>query len=230
MIVESLFFISQMPVPTVRMEQRAAGNRMIVVYGSSLAPSVRKVLAFATEKALSVRHRPLAPHDASLEFKETSPFGHIPGFRDGLVTLSDSSAICHYLERKYPEPALFPTSAADYGRMVWFDQFADRFLGAAECKVVMNRVVKKLRGEPPDPAVLEQALTRDLPPVLAYLEAAIDGPFLVGGTLSLADLAIASPFASLAVADYVPDAGRWPRLHAYITSILGRPSLASIHD
>ncbi|HEV2551180.1 MAG TPA: glutathione S-transferase family protein [Stellaceae bacterium] len=203
---------------------------MIVVYGSSLAPSVRKVLAFTAEKGLSAKHWPLAPHDASPAFKETSPFGHIPGFRDGPFMLSDSSAICHYLERKYPEPALFPSSAADYGRMVWFDQFADRFLGAAECNVVMNRVVKNLRGEPLDPAAVEQALTRDLPPLLDYLETEIDGPFLVGGALSLADLAIACPFASLAIADYVPDPGRWPRLHAYIGRILDRPSLASIHD
>ena len=203
---------------------------MIVVYGSSLAPSVRKVLAFTAEKGLAAEHRPLAPHDATPAFKETSPFGHIPGFRDGPFTLSDSAAICHYLERKYPAPALFPRSAADYGRTVWFDQFADRFLGAAECKVVMNRVVKKLRGEPLDRAATEQALMRDLPPLLDYLETEINGPFLVGGTLSLADLAIASPFASLAIADYVPDAARWPRLHAYIGGILDRPSLASIHD
>jgi glutathione S-transferase len=136
---------------------------MIIVYGSSLAPSVRKVLAVIAEKGLAAEHRPLAPHDASPAFKETSPFGQIPGFRDGPFTLSDSSAICHYLERKYPEPALFPSSAAEYGRMVWFDQFADRFLGTAECKVVINRVAKRLRGEPADAAAVEQALTRDLP-------------------------------------------------------------------
>jgi glutathione S-transferase len=203
---------------------------MIVVYGSSLAPSVRKVLAFAAEKGLATEHQPMAPHDASPAFKATSPFGHIPGSRDGPFTLSDSSAICQYLEPRYPLPALFPSSAADYGRMVWFDQFADRFLGAAECKVVVNRVVKKLRGEPLDPAVAEQALTQDLPPLFDYLEIEVDGPFLIGGALSLADLAIASPFASLAIADYVPDAGRWPRLHAYIGGILSRPSLASIRD
>jgi glutathione S-transferase len=201
---------------------------MIIVYGSSLAPSVRKVLAVIAEKGLAAEHRPLAPHDPSPKFKETSPFGHIPGFRDGPFTLSDSSAICHYLERRYPEPALVPSSATDYGRMVWFDQFADRFLGTAECKVVMNRVVKKLRGEPLDPDAVEQALMRDLPPLLDYLETEVNGAFLVGNALSLADLAVACPFASLAIADYVPDAGRWPRLHAYLGRILDRPSLSSI--
>lgn len=203
---------------------------MIIVYGSSLAPSVRKVLAVLAEKGLAAEHRPLAPHDASAEFKAASPFGHIPGFQDGRFTLCDSTAICHYLERRYPEPPLLPSAAADFGRTVWFDQFADRFLGTAECKVVTSRVVRKLRGEPPDPAAAEQALTEELPPLLDYLESQIAGPFLVGEALSLADIAVACPFASLAIADYVPDAARWPKLRAYLDGILARPSLASVRD
>jgi glutathione S-transferase len=202
----------------------------MVVYGSSLAPSVRKVLAFIAEKGLRAEHVPLAPHDSLPAFQAASPFGYIPGFSDGSFALSDSSAICHYLERKHPVPALFPSAAGDYGRMVWLDQFADRFLGVAECRVVTNRIVKKMQGLSPDRAAAEQALTLELPPLLDYLETQITGPFLVGGAFSLADLATASPFASLAIADFVPDALRWPRLRSYLDGILSRPSLASIRD
>jgi glutathione S-transferase len=119
----------------------------MVVYGSSLAPPARKVLAFIGEKGFAAEHRPVAPHDASPAFKLASPLGQIPAFSDDTVNLSDSSAICHYLERRYPYPALFPAEAESYGRMVWFDQFADHFLGAAECKIVVNLVVKPMRGE-----------------------------------------------------------------------------------
>jgi glutathione S-transferase len=103
---------------TAALLQLAIGAKMIVVYGSSLALSVRKVLAFVAEKRLVADHRPLAPHEPSPAFKAAGPFGYIPGFRDGSLTLSDSTAICHCLERKYPHPALFPASADDYGRMV----------------------------------------------------------------------------------------------------------------
>jgi hypothetical protein len=34
----------------------------------------------------------------------------------------------------------------------------------------------------------------------------------------------------MALADYVPDTARWPRLGAYIAGILDRPAVASIRD
>ncbi len=200
----------------------------MIVYGSSLAPAARKVLAFIAEKGLDAEHRPVAPHDASPGFKLVSPFGQIPAFSDDDVDLCDSAAICHYLERRYPDPPLFPADARSYGRMVWFDQFADHFLGTAECKIVINLVVKPMRGEEADMQAVRTAANEELPPLFDYLESEIDGAFLVGKTLSLADLAVASPFASLKVAGHVPDAGRWPRLDNYVRTILERASMSKI--
>ena len=66
-----------------------------------------------------------------------------------------------------------------------------------------------------------------LPPLLAYLERVIpDSGFLVGGALTLADLAVASPFVNLAHAGHVLDAVAWPRTAAYVGAILARPSFA----
>ncbi len=202
----------------------------MIVYGASLAPAARKVLAFIAEKGLVAEHRPMAPHDRSPAFRAASPFGQIPAFSDGGFCLSDSTAICHYLERRYPKPALFPADAEAYGRMVWFDQFAGNFLGVAECKVVSNLVVKRMRNEEPDMHVVRSALSEELMPLYDYLESQIRGPFLVGEALSLADLAIASPFASLAIAGHPVDAARWPCLATYLGGILGRDSMRGIRD
>jgi glutathione S-transferase len=202
----------------------------MIVYGSSLAPAARKVLAFIGEKGLAAEHMPVAPQDASPEFKLASPFGQIPAFSDGSFSLSDSSAICHYLERRYPKPALFPAEFESYGRMVWFEQFAGQFLGAAECKIVINLVVKPMRGEEADLQIVRAAMNDELPPLLDYLESQIDGPFLAGKALSLADLAVASPFASLKVAGYTLDANRWSRLDTYTKEILDRASMTRIRD
>ena len=89
------------------------------VYGSQMSPFVRKVLVFAAEKGLAVEHIPCKPHSDHPEFKAASPLGKIPAFRDGDFRLSDSSAICQYLEHRYPMPAMFPSTAEDHGRMIW---------------------------------------------------------------------------------------------------------------
>jgi glutathione S-transferase len=202
----------------------------MIVYGTSVAPSVRKVLAFIAEKGLAAEHRPVMPQDASAEFRHASPFGYIPGFREGAFVLSDSTAICQYIERKHPLPALLPEAPEALGRAIWLDRFADNFLGAVECRIVTEALVKPHRGETPDKRVLTRALADELPPLCDYLEAEIAGPFLVGGALSLADLAVASPFASLRLAGHLPDAARWPKLSAYIGAILARPAMAGIGE
>jgi glutathione S-transferase len=197
----------------------------MIVYGSILAPAARKVLAFIAEKGLKAEHRPVGPHDASPAFRLASPFGQIPAFTDDVVSLCDSAAICHYLERRYPDPPLFPAEPGSYGRMVWFDQFADHFLGAAECKIVINLVVKPMRGEEADMPTVRAAMQDELPALFEYLESQIEGAFLAGKSMSLADLAVASPFASLEAAGYVLDADHWPRLDTYVKGILGRASM-----
>ena len=203
----------------------------MIVYGSSLSPFVRKTLTFLGEKGLRVEHKPLAPHSALPEFCATSPLGRIPGFADGDYKLADSSAICHYLERKYPSPALFPTSAEDLGRMMWFEEFSDTVLVPAAGKVFFQlRVRPMLLKEQPDMAIVDQALTKDIPPHFDYLERQISGPFLVGGKLTLADIAIHCIFVNLKLAGHPVDAARWPKLGAYVAGLLERPVFAAIKD
>ena len=108
----------------------------MILYGSSLSPYVRKVLAFAGEKGIELELRPTgaAPGQPSEEFLEASPFRKMPALRDGDYTLADSSAIIHYLEAKHPEPALIPADPKLRGKTIWFDEFADTVLRRAARK------------------------------------------------------------------------------------------------
>ena len=81
----------------------------MILYGSSLSPYVRKVLAFAGEKGIELELQPTGFPNPGPEFLEASPFRKMPAFRDGDYALADSSAIIHYLEAKHPEPALIPS-------------------------------------------------------------------------------------------------------------------------
>ena len=201
----------------------------MILYGSSLSPYVRKVLAYAGEKDLALELQPTGFPNPSPEYLEASPFGKMPAFRDGDYTLADSSAIIHYLEAKHPQPPLIPSDPQLRGKAIWFDEFADTILVACGAKMFFNRVVApRFLGRPGDLAAADAAEREELPPILDYLERTVPeaGRYLVGEAITLADIAVASPFANLAHlgCDICPE--RHGRVRAYVESILSRQSFA----
>lgn len=201
----------------------------MILYGSSLSPYVRKVLAFAGEKGIELDLQPTGFPNPGPEFLEASPFRKMPAFRDGDYTLADSSAIIHYLEAKHPQPALIPVDAKLRGKTIWFEEFADTILVSCGAKIFFNLIVApRFLGKPGDEEAARQAELNDLPPILDYLERTVpdDDGYLVGDSLTLADLAVAGPFANFRHTKTNVDPGRYPRTVTYVDRILARPSLA----
>lgn len=202
----------------------------MIVYGSSLSPYVRKVLAVAGEKGIELDLQPTGIPNPSAEFLEASPFRKMPAFRDGDFTLADSSAIVHYLEARFPERALIPADPQLRGKTIWYEEFADTILVSCGAKIFFNLVVApRFLGLPGDRQAAEQAELNDLPPILDYLEKVVPGDsgYLVGDSLTLADIAVASPFANFRHTQTRVCPERYPRTIAYVDRILARPSLAS---
>lgn len=197
------------------------------LYGAPVSPFVRKVLAFAAEKGLALELVPIGLGDQNPEFLACSPFRKMPGFADGDFAISDSTAIVTYLDTKYTDKPLIPADAESRARVIWFDEFADTILTAAAGAMFFNRIVSpKFVGKPGDDAAAAKGET-DMGPICAYLEGIIDdGGFLVGDSLTLADISVASPFVNAAHAGYVPDAATYPKLTAYLASMHSRPSFA----
>ncbi len=198
----------------------------MIVYGSSISPFVRKVLAFAAEKGLEVELKPSGLGNKDPEFIEASPFGKMPGFRDGDFAISDSTAIITYLEAIKPEPNLIPNEPRARARAVWFDEFADTVLFACGGKMFFNRMVApRFLGMPGDEEVAAKAECEELPPLLDYLERVIPESFyLVEDRLTLADISVASPFANFQHINVAIDPDRYPKINEYARRILGRPS------
>jgi glutathione S-transferase len=200
----------------------------MILYGSSLSPYVRKVLAFAGEKGIDIDLQSPGYPDFSAEFLEASPFRKMPALRDGDYMLADSSAIIHYIEAKRPEPRLIPSDPELKGTAIWFEEFADTVLIACGAKIFFNRIVgPRFFGRPCDEAAVGEGLS-ELPRILDYLETVVpgDGGYLVGDGLTIADIAIASPFVNLRHTETAIDAERYPRTIAYAERILARPSFA----
>lgn len=201
----------------------------MILYGSSLSPFVRKVIAVAAEKGIAMDYRPTRFGDDDPLFRSASPFGKMPALIDGDYGLADSSAIVHYLEAVKQEPMLIPAEAKARGRVIWFDEFADTILFGCGQKIFFNRIVAPLfLKRPGDEAAAAAAVEKELPPILDYLETVApgDGGFLVGDALTLADISVASPFANLRHLGIEVDESRWPRCRAFIDSILARDSFA----
>jgi glutathione S-transferase len=201
----------------------------MILYGSSLSPFVRKVLAFSGEKGIELELQPTGFPNHSPEFLEASPFRKMPALRDGDYTLADSSAIIHYIEAKHPEPALIPADAKLRGKTIWYEEFADTLLFSCGAKIFFNRIVSpRFMGRPGDLQAAEQAELNELPPILDYLEKVVPGDngYLVGDGLTLADLAVAGPFANFRHTETKVCPERYPRTVAYVDRILARPSYA----
>ncbi len=201
----------------------------MILYGSSLSPFVRKVLAFAAEKGIELDYQPVGPGDPNPDFRAASPFGKMPALADGDYRLADSSAIIHYFEALKPEPALIPADPKLRGKTIWFDEFADTILAGCGAKMFFNRVVApRFMNRPGDQDAADKAERDELPPLLDYLETVVpDGDrYLVGDGLTLADIAVASPFANLNHLGCNLEQARHARTCAYVERILARPSFA----
>lgn len=200
----------------------------MILYGASLSPFARKVLAYGAEKGLEFEHKPTGIASDDPDFMAASPFRKIPALRDGDFAISDSSAIIHYLEAKYPEPALIPAEPEARARVIWFDEFADTILCPCGARMFFNRIVApRFLGREGDLETADKAQKDELPPILDYLERAIpDGGWLVGDGITLADIAVATAFANFRHLGVAIESDRYPRVAEFAARMLARPSFS----
>ena len=203
----------------------------LTLLGGNVSPFVRKVRVALTEKGLEYQHEQVNPFAPPAGWRDVSPLGRIPAFKDGERVINDSSVICAYLERRFPKPPLYPSDDYEYARALWFEEFADGGMNpVAGPKVFFPLVLKPLLGgkqqaDPEDEAAAAKTVAEELPKFWDYLERELgDREFFVGERLSIADIAVASPFVNLCHAGVAPERRRWPRLRAFLDRLHGRPS------
>ncbi|WP_298286791.1 glutathione S-transferase family protein [Novosphingobium sp.] len=199
------------------------------LYGALLSPFVRKVAVIATEKGISWDLARGGPGSTDPEFLAASPLGKIPAIDDDGFTLADSSAIAFYLDAKYPEPKLLPDAAQLRGKAVFWDEFADTVLGASGLKILFNRLVgPKLLKTGGDESIALQG-EAELPRWVDWLEGEVPAEgWLLGDTFSLADIAVASTFRTLAYVGHGVNADLRPNTAAWFARVAERPAWAAV--
>ncbi len=207
----------------------------LTVLGGGVSPFVRKVRVVLAEKGLDYQHEQVNPFAPPPGWRDVSPLGRIPAFKDGDRIINDSSVICAYVERRFPKPALYPTDDYEYARALWFEEFADGGMTPVSGpRVFFACVLKPLMGGKPEPdpadlATAEKVVAEELPKFWDYLEREIgDNEYFVGGRLTIADISVASPFVNLRHAGFAPERKRWPKLRAFLDRMHGRPSFKAL--
>lgn len=204
----------------------------MIIYGSSFSPYVRKLLAYCEERGIDFELRAVGIGDPDPGFRKASPLAKMPAIDDDGFGLADSSAIIHYLEARDGPSGLIPAEAQARGRTIWFEEYADTVMSACVGAMFFNRVVapRFLRREG-DAAAADAAEADSWPRICAYLQgelAPADGAareWLVGDTLTLADLAVGSALHNVEHAGAKYCAGH-EAVQAYFERIKKRPSFA----
>lgn len=206
----------------------------LVIYGSPVSPFVRKVASLCIEKAVPYEIEPINVFDPPQWFRDISPMKRIPVLRDRSVaeeglggTIPDSSAICAFIEKKHPAPALYPDDPMALGEALFIEEFADTTLAMAGGLGIFRPIYFAMaKGQEPDLDKARDTWGSQLPPVFDVLEARLGGrAFFAGDALSIADITFACVLGQIALVAQTP-LDRWPGLAAHFAAMRARESIA----
>ena len=199
------------------------------LYHYPLSPFCRKVRLSLAEKRIEVELVEERYWEQDADFLRRNPAGKVPVLKLGNRVLSESSAICEYLEEVHPSPPLMPRDAEgryEVRRLVaWFD---DKFHREVTSKLMGERVIKKVMGGGYPDSANVKAGARAIKKHLDYIAERLETRrWLAGNEMTLADFAAA---AHLSCLDYISDVD-WHRselVKDWYAKIKSRPAFRSL--
>lgn len=205
---------------------------MLKIYGVPISVHTRKVIVAVRLKGAPfdlIPVVPVMPNTLPPDWRKLSPTGLVPAMQDGDFTLADSSAICAYLERKWPTPSLYPSDVQQHAHALWLEQYASGTLFRDVVRPLFHEVFvhPKVQGVATDQTVVGNVLNDVLPEVFGYLDSVCQGGFLAGNALSVADLALMSNLTTLQYIGFGLDGRRFPKLAALYERVVQVPEVAA---
>ena len=200
----------------------------VVVVGDPRSSYCRTVRMALAEKGVAYTLKPLPPH--APEVLALNPFGRIPVLCDGPLSFYETRAILGYIDDAFDGPSLLPQgrpSAQARGEQ-WISLINAHAYDAMIRRYVLQYIFPKGPNGQPDRAVIDAAL----PEIARHLEVLDqvygDRNYLVGTTLSMADLLLAPIIAYVGMfpegADLLDKCPNVRRAHA---AMRARPSFAA---
>jgi glutathione S-transferase len=203
---------------------------MLKIYGVPISVHTRKAIVAAIAKALPyevVPVVPVIPDNPPPDWRQLSPTGLIPALADGDFVVADSAAICAYMERLNPKPSLYPQAPRDYARALALEQYGGTVFREIVRPLFHEVFVHpKIHGTPTDNAKIDAVRKQAVPEIFGYLEDQPDEAYLVGPSLSIADIAIASNLITYRYIGFDLDRKRFPRLTAWFECVVREAPLS----
>ncbi|SDD61438.1 glutathione S-transferase family protein [Kordiimonas lacus] len=193
---------------------------LISIPVSNLGRSVQMLLE---EKGVDYEFETASPHSDAVN--AVHPLGKVPALRHGELTLCESEAMARYIDKVFDGPKFFPEDPTLCAKVdQWVSLHNTAFDTSMIRQYVLGYVLPKMAGKEPN----REQIDASLPIVkkhLAVLESALEGGFLVGDSLTYADLA---NFPTLAYLPDFPESAEmlkeFPNVVAYIDAIGARES------
>jgi glutathione S-transferase len=233
--------------PRLEVQPAKKDRTVIVVYQYHVSPFCDKVRRILTVKGLKYRVEEVAPSRSPLDVRRINRMGKLPVIADDGQLIADSTDIAHHIEARHPDPPLIPQDPHDRARCHLLEDWADeslyfyemtmrftwkhnakrvvpvtvrhdaRWFATIASVVVPRTLGARVRaqgiGRKPPEMVL-----RDLNRHVETLDALLDGrEWLVGDTLTLADIAVAVQLSCIRDTDEgQPRIAGFPRVAAWL--------------
>ena len=202
---------------------------MFRFFHAPLSPFCRKVRLVLSEKKLEFELIEEKYWEKREDFLALNPFGQVPVLQNSEITLAESSAICEYLNEKFPDPELLPNNIeerAEVRRLVsWFDA---KFNREVTQKLVYERITKKIIGKGFPEAKNVKVGMQNIKFHIDYMSSLLEyRQWLAGNEMTLADFTAAAHFSVL---DYSRDVD-WDRSNLvkdWYAKIKSRPAFRSL--
>ena len=206
-----------------------AGGPAVRLYRAEWSTNCERV-------GLALAHKGIEAQSVLIDYSNRRPVeaisgqGLVPVIEDAGEVIHDSVAIMRHLERRQPDPPLFPS---DEARRAEVDVFIEWFEHVY--KAPPNALEAELEKEEPDEGRVEH-LGMEMRQRLGVFERLLDGRDYLFGAFGVADC-LAYPFLKYAVsrdpadtelfhvilADHQPLGDSHPRLEAWVERVSGHP-------
>jgi glutathione S-transferase len=200
---------------------------MIKLYDYPQCPFCRKVRVALAEKGIEYEKVFVdlrKKEQKSEDFLKLNPYGKVPVLVKNGVVIYESTVINEYLEEKYPEPPLMPTSPEDRSRVRILVDFCESHFHHPWFNIYMQMTFRPV--DKRDKELIEKSKD-ELNKHLSYLNQLLEKSDYLAGNYSLADIAF-TPRVVLLDSFGISVSSEFGNLADWIERIKSRPSYQSL--